>query len=375
MKKINIIFILIICLLMLTACNKNTSMKMITLDDAFSITPYINIYGSEKDINKYQNKIYTDLSKILKDLDDKYNVNKENSLISSINKNAYKDYVEIDDECVNIINTAIRISSDVSDKYDISIYPLSKLWDFKNKYYTNNNYNNPPRGEDINEILSLIDYQNIEIKDHKIRFKVEGMEIDLGSIVKGYACDLIASVMEEEYNMFSYIINIGGNIYAKGEKKKNTGFSVGIQTPFFNDRIKDYDDADLRKEGYYLGYIESNLEGTTVVTSGIYERYIKTSDGIMYHHILDKYTGYPIDNDIESVSIVIDGNNKSIEADGLSTALLCMGKTDALKYANEHGLKIIIATKNKEVIVSDNIKDEFVFNEIIEKMGYAYNNK
>ena len=375
MKKINIIFILILCLLMLTACNKNTSMKMITLDDAFSITPYINIYGSEKDINKYQNKIYTDLSKILKELDDKYNVNKENSLISNINKNAYKDYVEIDDECVNIINTALRISSDVSDKYDISIYPLSKLWDFKNKYYTNNNYNNPPRGEEINEILSLIDYQNIEIKDHKIRFKVEGMEIDLGSIVKGYACDLIAGVMDKEYNMFSYIINIGGNIYAKGERTKKTGFKVGIQTPFFNDRIKEYDDADLRNEGYYLGYIESNLEGTTVVTSGIYERYIKTEDGKMYHHILDKYTGYPINNDIESVSIVIDGNNKSIEADGLSTALLCMGKNEALNYANEHGLKIVIATKDKEVIVSDKLKDEFVFNEILEKMGYAYNNK
>ena len=135
------------------------------------------------------------------------------------------------------------------------------------------------------------------------------------------------------------------------------------------------DDADLRNEGYYLGYIESNLEGTTVVTSGIYERYIKTEDGKMYHHILDKYTGYPINNDIESVSIVIDGNNKSIEADGLSTALLCMGKNEALNYANEHGLKIVIATKDKEVIVSDKLKDEFVFNEILEKMGYAYNNK
>ena len=72
---------------------------------------------------------------------------------------------------------------------------------------------------------------------------------------------------------------------------------------------------------------------------------------------------------------IIDSNNKSIQADALSTALLCMGKNDALNYANEHDLKIIIATKDREVIVSDKLKDEFVFNEITEKMGYAYNNK
>ena len=66
---------------------------------------------------------------------------------------------------------------------------------------------------------------------------------------------------------------------------------------------------------------------------------------------------------------------KSIEADGLSTALLCIGKTEAIYYANKHGLKIVIATKDKEVIVSDKLKDDFVFNEILVKMGYAYNNK
>ncbi len=375
MKKINIILFLIISLLILTSCSNKQDMMMITLDDAFSITPYINIYGNKKDIDKYQNQIYTDLSKILKELDDKYNVNKEGNIISNINNNAYKDYVEIDEECLNIIKQAIKISEEVSDKYDITIYPLTNLWDFKNKYYKNNNYNYPPSGEDINEILYLIDYQNIEIKGTSIKFKYEGMMIDLGSIVKGYACDLIAKKMDEDYQMFSYIINVGGNIYAKGEKNKKSGFNVGIQTPFFSDRIKDYSDEDLRNEGYYLGYVASNIDGTTVVTSGIYERYIKDENGKMYHHILDKYTGYPINNDIESVTIIIDKPYQSILADGMSTALLCMGASEAMKYANTHDLKIIIATKDKEIIVSDNLKDTFVFNEVLEKMGYNFNNK
>ena len=128
------------------------------------------------------------------------------------------------------------------------------------------------------------------------------MEIDLGGIAKGYAADKIVEYLKSQ-NIEKAIINLGGNVFVLGEKSKDTQFKVGIQDPNSED-------------GTSIANI--GVINQSVVTSGIYERYLE-QDGVMYHHMLDPSTGYPFENNLSSVTIISDS---SIVGDGLSTTTL-----------------------------------------------------
>ncbi len=117
--------------------------------------------------------------------------------------------------------------------------------------------------------------------------------------------------------------------------------------------------------GSIIGSIKETNK--TVVTSGIYERYLKV-DGKTYHHIFDSETGYPYDNDIASVSVITD---KSIDGDGLTTVVSDKGIKAGLEYIEQHtdkGTDAIFITKEGIVYVTDGIKDTF---KLSEESGYT----
>lgn len=381
MKKILVYILLLMSVFMLASCTNSNDSKTIMLHDAFSITPYINIIGKTSDIKKYDDQIYNDLSDALIKLDDKFSVGKENSIVSLINNNKEKEFIKADTETLYIIRKAIEVSEATKyhgkdSKYDITIYPLVEAWGFMNNYFHGDNYSEALSPNIAKDLAGLVDYSRIIIQDDSIRLQEVGMKIDLGSIVKGYACDVLSNIMNEKYPYFSYIINIGGNIYTYGQTKRDgkiSNFHIGIQTPFYDELSKNIEDEEVRNNAYYIGYINGDKEGTTVVTSGIYERYIKDKNGNMYHHILDKETGYPIDNDLSSITIIIDGSNSSISADAYSTALFGMGSLDAISYANENNMKVVAVTKDNKIYTSDSCKDNFVYNELLNNCGFSYN--
>ena len=126
------------------------------------------------------------------------------------------------------------------------------------------------------------------------------MKIALGCDHGGL--NLKAEIAEylKSQNIEKAIINLGGNVFVLGEKSKDTQFKVGIQDPNSED-------------GTSIANI--GVTNQSVVTSGIYERYLE-QDGVMYHHMLDPSTGYPFENNLSSVTIISDS---SIVSDGLST--------------------------------------------------------
>ena len=379
MKRVLACILLLMSVFMLTSCSANDS-KTIILQDAFSITPYINIIGKKNDILNYDDQIYNELSDALISLDNKYSVNKEDSIVSIINKNAGEDYTTVDDETLYIIGKAIEISNNTNyqnyaSKYDITIYPLIEAWGFMDKYFHGDNYYSAPSESVAKEKALLVDYNKVIIDGNKIKLQDKGMKIDLGSIVKGYACDVLSDIMNDKYSCFSYIINVGGNIYTHGKtlrEGRQSDFHIGIQTPFYDELSKDIKSEEIRDNAYYIGYIIGKEEGITVVTSGVYERYIKDIDGNMYHHILDKETGMPVDNDLYSISIIMTDKDSSILADAYSTALFGMGSINAINYANTNNMKIVVVTKDRKIYLSEMCKDIFVYNQILNNCGYTY---
>ncbi len=360
MKKISIV-LLLISIIFLISCGNKAKEYEYTLDEVFSVMPYIRI---QSDIKINDSDILNDINKILKDLDDKFNINKEASLINKVNNSSIDNKIKCDEEFIDVLSSAIKVSekTKIDDKalYDVTIYPVFNYWNFNNRYYSRSlikyDIEEIIDEDTLNDLLKLVNYKYIIIEDDYVYLSEKGAKIDLGSIVKGYACDKVREYLVN-IGVNAGIINIGGNILCFGYPVKNNNIStwnVGIATPF-NETLPN----DMKHLLYY-----KCEDYNTFVTSGIYERYIMGDDDIMYHHIISPITGYPIDNELASVTVL--GNISSMEADALSTAIFALGLSDGLNYANENNISCIFISKDKKIYFSNSVnEDNIVFNDSI----------
>lgn len=220
-------------------------------------------------------------------------------------------YVEVDEHTANIVKRSVYYGDLSNGRFDITIYPVSSLWDFNNQVI--------PSHDEIAEALKNVDYQSIEIEDNKIN--LNGKKIDLGGIAKGYIADRTLEYFKQQ-NVSKGIIDLGGNVVVFGDKE----YTVGIKKPFSN--------GDLAAT--------VKLKNKTAVTSGVYERYIP-ADIMLYHHILDPKTGYACDTDLLSATIIADS---AIDADAFSTICILLG----LEKAKE----LIENTADIEAVFIDN---------------------
>ena len=280
----------------------------------------------------------------VKELGDKITINQKGSEIDEVNEQAGIKPVKVSDDVYTLVKRAYEYSQDSQGGFDMAIGAITQLWrigfDDARK----------PSQEEIDQALKLVDYHKIELNDKEktVYLKEKGMIIDLGAIAKGYITDEVVKVLKKQ-GVTTAIVDLGGNVYVLGHSPRgeNQDWTVGIQDPNM-------------ARGSVLGSIKERNK--TLVTSGIYERYLEV-DGKKYHHLFDPKTGYPFDNDIASVTIITD---KSIDGDGLSTAVLSMGVKKGLEYVESelnNGTEAIFVTKDDKVYVTDPIKDTFKLSE------------
>lgn len=245
----------------------------------------------------------------------------EGSDIYKVNSAKAGTYVKVSDETYELIKMSLMVSDKTDGAFDITVNPLSEKWNFTSS--------NPevPKKEDIQNLLEIVNYKDVLLNDadRSVCLARDGMSISLGAVAKGYAASRAMEILKKA-KVKDAIIDLGGNIYALGDKR------IGIQTPF-------------KPRGEYFTVCE--VADTSVVTSGAYERYFE-KDGKRYHHILDPKTGYPADTDIESVTVI---SEDSALADALSTAIFVSGSDKADKILSEfEGAEAVILTSDGEVI-------------------------
>ena len=309
-------------------------------EDKYSNTYYnlgtineITLYNISK---KDGDRILEKCSSILTDIDDKMSSQITSSEISKINENAGKDYVKVSEDTFKVIKESLKFSKMSNNTFDISIGPIIDLWGIGTENAR------VPSKDEIESKLSLVNYEYIMLDESNTSVKLakENMKIDLGGIAKGYAADKIYEYLKEE-KLESALINLGGNIYVLGSKEDNQPFSIGIQDP-------------TQPRGNSIGNIK--VSDKSVVTSGIYERYLKKDDKV-YHHMLNPNNGYPFDNELSSVTIVSD---QSMVCDALSTTVFGLGVEKGLELVESlDDVDAIFITKNKKIYLSSNLKDKF----------------
>lgn len=211
--------------------------------------------------------------------------------------------VAVSDDTISVIEKGIELGNVSGGKFDITIGAVSDLWDFKNGIV--------PDDADIKTALKTVDYKQIEISGNRVCLGIEGAQLDLGGIAKGYIADCVTELLQDR-GVESAIINLGGNVVAIGEKEAGVPWSVGIERPY-SDRTE------------IVGMLKAADE--TVTTSGIYERCFE-KDGRMYHHVLDPETGYPMETAAQAVTVQ-GPVGMSAESDAFGTMFLMMGKDAA----------------------------------------------
>ena len=237
----------------------------------------------------------------------------------------------------SLMEQALEICRRTDGALDLSIYPIVRAWGF-----TTGSYQVPDEAE-IQALLPLVDYRKIQYDAATGTVTLpEGMEIDLGSVAKGYAGQLAAQMLRE-HGVQSALLNLGGNVQTVGAKPDGSPWQIGIKDPQGEDAM-----------------MVLSVEDQAVVTSGGYERYFE-QDGQTYWHIMDPSTGHPADSGLISVTIVGD---EGVVCDGLSTALFVMGLEKAADlWAQSCDFEAVFVTASGEVYITEGLRDRFALTE------------
>ena len=236
-----------------------------------------------------------------------------------------------------LMEQALELCRRTGGALDISVYPIVRAWGFTTGSYQ------VPDEETIQSLLPLVDYTQIQYDAATgVVTLPEGMEIDLGSVAKGYAGQLAAQMLRE-HGVQSALLNLGGNVQTVGTKPDGSPWQIGIKDPQGEDAM-----------------MVLSVEDQAVVTSGGYERYFE-QDGQTYWHIMDPSTGHPADSGLISVTIVGD---EGVVCDGLSTALFVMGLEKAADlWAQSGDFEAVFVTTSGEVYITEGLRDRFALTE------------
>ncbi|CCQ92611.1 conserved hypothetical protein [[Clostridium] ultunense Esp] len=334
--KRSLIYVLIVIVMTsaILGCQKSDNQGPLTRTEFLMDTVITLKMYDQKD-----NKILDEAVNRLKEIEERMSATIDTSDISLINKNSGIKPVKVHDDVYYVIQQAKYFARITKGAYEPTIGPLVDLWNITGT--DKDERHSIPTEEEIKKRMALVDYNDLELMDNNhVYLKREGMKLDLGGIVKGYAADEVKRIFIEN-GIESAIIDLGGNVYALGKKENGEAWRIGIQDPF-------------EVTGSYLGIL--SVEDKSIVTSGDYERFF-IYEGQKYHHIIDSKTGYPSENEVAGVSIISD---KSIDGDALSTALFILGVDEGTELINEQeNIEAIFITKQEEVIVDENIMEDF----------------
>ena len=287
MKKL-IAVLLVLASLPLSACAKTEKQSVVGyyLDTVVTLTAYVDDTQVLQDALEECGRYERLLSRTI-----------EGSDVWRIN-HASGQPVKVSDDTLTILDCARQVSALSDGMFDVTIAPVSTLWDFTSGAAV------LPDADAIAGAAELVDISKLEIDGGEVTLP-EGMMIDLGGIAKGYIADAVKRYLMNR-GVESAILSFGGNIVAIGMKPDGSPWKVGIQ------------DIDKPTGEYML--VSKNYGGSTV-TSGIYERGFDL-DGVRYHHILDPHTGWPVQNELASVTIF---SESSMWGDALSTGAFALG--------------------------------------------------
>ncbi len=286
------------------------------------------------------------IEKTLQKINSQMSVFLETSEISQFNRLNSSDWFLVSESLAEVLQSAIRVSEKSDGYFDITVGTLVNLWGFGPEYQKQE----VPAEEAIIEAREKTGFQNIEIRMNPARIRKANplLNCDLSAIAKGFGVDEVGDYLDSQ-KIPDYLVEIGGEIRARGQSHLNRSWRIGIFSPGKSVGIQKV--VALQEEF-----------GLSLATSGDYRNYFE-KDGIRYSHTINPRTGKPITHKLASVSVI---HKECMLADAFATAINVMGPEKGFKLAEKEKLPVLMIIKTPKGFVE---KMTFQFKEALASKG------
>jgi thiamine biosynthesis lipoprotein len=302
MKKLAFLSIIVF---LIVSCTPRTTFHKISFSGMAQGTYYAITYFDTLNRN-FQPQV----DSLLDAFDMSVSIWKPNSIISKVNRG--EKGVRCDENFIETYTLARKIAEESGGAFDYTVGPLVNAWGF--------GFEDRQKVDQalVDSLLPLIDFRSVRLVDSCVVMDKEGMQFDFNAVAQGYSVDLVGKFLASK-GIENYLVDIGGEILAIGEKPAEGLWKVGIEKPSENE----YSDRTLEAT---IG-----LKDKALATSGNYRKFYE-KDGVRYSHTIDPETGYPVRHSLLSVSVIADDCGS---ADAWATAFLVMGLEKAKRFLDE----------------------------------------
>lgn len=213
-----------------------------------------------------------------------------------------------------VFNLAEKISQETNGAFDITVAPMVNLWGFGFKQGI------PPTKEKIDSIKALVGYEKVALKDGEIKKENPKTMLDCSAIAKGYGSDRVAQLLKKK-GITNFMVEIGGEIVVSGISERQKPWHIGINKPTD-------DSTNTQQE------IQDVLDVTdlAMATSGNYRNFYY-KNGKKYAHTIDPKTGYPVQHNILSATVLA---KNCATADAYATSFMVLGLDGTKKILEKH---------------------------------------
>lgn len=315
-------------LLALSGCGSSGSSTQLytTTEDFFAMDTYMSVDVSSEKSESAAEDMAVKIEQRVNQLDAALSRTQQAGDLYKLN-HANGQPTEVSDDTYTALEKALEYAEMTNGAFDPTMAPLTDLWGIGT-----DNARVPAQSE-IDEALTHVGYQNVKLLGNNQVQLLNGAQVDLGGIGKGYAGDIVHEMAESDTSdQWHVLARLSGNIEMYGGKTADSGtddWNIGIADPD--------DNTD--------SIAVVSLRDGSVVTSGDYERFFE-KDGKRYHHIFDPATGYPADSGLRGVTVI---DPCSTKADALTTALFVMGLDKGMKFCEENKIAAVFITADKQV--------------------------
>lgn len=319
-------------LLILASCSNNPAQYI-----SNSGTVYGTIYSI-----KYESPDGKDLQTEIDEEFRKYTLifshYEKNSTISKVNRN---EEVVLEPEFINCFKKAMEVSEITGGAFDITAGPLINAWGFGPED------RQKMTQEKVDSLKELTGYKKMQLTDGRIVKENPAMQLNMSAIAKGYTCDLIGDFLAEK-GCKNYMVDIGGEVVAKGINNKGNPWTILIRKPNEDPLIVD-ESAVIR------------LPDHALATSGNYFNFYE-ENGKKYAHTIDPASGYPVQHSLLSSTVLAED---CMTADAYATAFMVLGKEAGIEVQKKvPGLEIYFIYAddegNNQIYMSEGFKKYLV---------------
>lgn len=314
---------LLVVLLLLAACSDSQERQPVRLQGQIFGSFWLATLPDEWTAEQVK-QLEAGIKQVLDKVDLAMSTYKPESELSRLNASPLEEWVQVSADLFEVLSLSQAIAETSQGAFDITLGNLVNLWSFGPE-------ERPEAIPDLdllNERLSLVGYRYLALdKKQSAASRLRDIYLDLSGVAKGYAVDKVAEWLKQQ-GVDNFLVNVGGEIIVAGQRSEGKPWRIGVEVP----------DIELQTVHHIIPLVDES-----VATSGDYRNFYEV-DGRRMSHTIDPKTGWPVNHNLTSVTVIHSSN---AVADAWATAFMVLGTEASLALANQENIKVLLISREE----------------------------